>query len=290
VTNIMLSGGGAVHPVRIFVPGAAHDRATTTLPVVIDWPGLGLTGAQEAAVTGYENLAQQQGFVVVHPTGAATGPVHQYSWQLTDSYDPTRDDLAFADELIDTLVSRWCADPRRIYSTGYSNGALFTARLVCERADRIAAAVLVAGVYHPAGCHPSRPVPMYAYHGTADSTIPYDGGGKSNLAGSGWPGIAGFFDDVIPDQFADFAADYGCRAPTSAVHVGRDVLRYDYTGCRDATTMRFFEIDGGGHTWPDSPAAAVLRPLGATTTTVNATADGWAFLRTQKLSSAPSQH
>ncbi len=147
---------------------------------------------------------------------------------------------------------------------------------------------MVAGVYHPAGCHPSRPVPMYAYQGTPDSTIPYDGGGKSNLATSSWPGIAGFFDNVIPAQFADFATDYGCRTPPVPVHIGADVVRFDYSRCRDSTTMRFFEINGGGHTWPDSPVAALLRPLGATTTTVNATADGWTFLKTNTLSDTPS--
>lgn len=283
VTNIMLRGGGAVHAVRIFVPSAAARAASGTLPVVIDWPGLGLTGAQQAMISNYESLAQAQGFEVVHPTGVATGPVHENSWQLVNSYDPQRNDLAFANTLINTLIAHWCGNPARIYSTGYSNGALFTARLVCELANRIAAAVMVAGVYHPAGCKPARPVPMEAYDGTADASIPYDGGGKSLLAGTGWPGIKGFFNDVIPDEFAKFAADFKCDPKPISTRIGSDVIRYQYVGCADGAPMSFFKIVGGGHTWPGSPLASVLKPFGNTTDTVNATTDGWAFMKAQSL-------
>ena len=283
VTNILLRGGGAVHAVRIFVPSALPRAASRTLPVVIDWPGLGLTGTQQAMVSNYEALAQAQGFEVVHPTGVPIGAVHENSWQLVNSYDPRRNDLAFANTLINTLIAHWCVNPARVYSTGYSNGALFTARLVCQLANRIAAAVMVAGVYHPAGCKPARPVPMYAYHGTADASIPYNGGGKLLLAGTGWPGIKGFFNDVIPDEFAKFAADFKCDPKPIVTRIGSYVIRHRYVGCANGVPMSFFEIVGGGHTWPGSPLASVLEPFGNTTDTVNATTDAWAFMKAQSL-------
>ena len=283
VTNFLLRGGGAVHPVRIFVPSVATESASGSLPVVIDWPALGLTGAQQAAVTGYESLAQAQGFVVVHPTGAPSASTHQDSWQLVKTYDPERDDVAFADTLINTLIAHWCVDPRRVYSTGYSNGALFTARLVCDLAQRLAAAVMVAGVYHPAGCTPARAVPMVAYHGTADRTIPFNGGGRSLLAGSGWPGIRDFFYNVIPDEFAKFAKDFKCDRQPRVTRIGTDVIRQDYLGCENGVPLSFFEVVGGGHTWPGSPLASILMPFGRTTETVNATVDGWSFMKTKSL-------
>ncbi len=279
----MLRGGGAVHAVRIFVPRVAAKAGSGRLPVVINWPALGLTGSQQALVTGYDPLAQAQGFVVAYPTGVPSNTSSQDSWQLVDSYAPQRDDIAFANTLIDTLIAHWCVDPARVYSTGYSNGAFFTARLVCRLADRIAAAVMVAGVYHPAGCDPARPVPMVAYHGTADTSIPYHGGGRSILAGSGWPGIKGFFDDVIPDEFAKFAADFRCNPHPTLTRIGSDVIRRQFVGCANGVPMSFFEIVGGGHTWPGSPLASVLKPFGRTTDTVNATTDGWAFMKAHSL-------
>jgi polyhydroxybutyrate depolymerase len=279
----MLRGGGATHAVRIFVPSAATKAASGTLPVVINWPALGLTGTQQAIITDYDALAQAQGFVVAYPTGVPSKESSQDSWQLVSSYDPQRNDIAFANTLIDTLIAHWCVNPARVYSTGYSNGAFFTARLVCQLANRIAAAVMVAGVYHPAGCKPARPVPMYAYQGTADTSIPYNGGGKSILAGSGWPGIKGFFNDVIPDEFAKFAADFNCEPDPKLTRIGSDVIRHEYVGCQNGVPMSFFEIVGGGHTWPGSLLASLLKPFGNTTNTVNATTDGWALMKTQSL-------
>ena len=47
--------------------------------------------------------------------------------------------------------------------------------VVLERAGRYAAVAPVAGIQNPAGCHPSRPVPVVAFHGTADPFVSYTG-------------------------------------------------------------------------------------------------------------------
>ena len=156
LTETVLTAGGGDHPVRIFVPSSF---AGAPLPVVIDWHGLGSDGTQQAIYSGYETLAEAEGFIAVHPTGLGN------TWELYDERTRTRDDLAFVDALLDLLVEEWCADPQRIYSTGMSNGGYFTARLLCERADRIAAAASVAGTYHPEGCRrhgPCRTTPTTA--------------------------------------------------------------------------------------------------------------------------------
>jgi polyhydroxybutyrate depolymerase len=234
-------------------------------------------------LTGYEGLAETEGFIAVHPTGVPGLRGGGNSWQLADGQDPTRDDLAFADTLMDTLVAEWCADPTRIYSTGMSNGGFFTARLVCERADRIAAAVSVAGTYHPDGCTPARSVPYLAYHGTADAVVPYNGGGQSVLNTGNDPALRVFFEQVMPDEFGEFAADAGCSPEPTVTPVGQDVIRHDYGGCADGTPMTFFEVTGGGHTWPSSPIADAIAVLGYTTKDVDATIDGWAFLQQHAL-------
>ena len=267
LTETVLTAGGGDHPVRIFVPSSF---AGAPLPVVLDWHGLGSDGIQQAVYSGYETLAEAEGFIAVHPTGLGN------SWELGDDQDPARDDLAFVDTLLDLLIDDWCADPQRIYSTGMSNGGFFTARLLCERADRIAAAASIAGTYHPDGCRPSRSVPFHAYHGTADTVVPFDGSGESVLAGDD-PGLRTFFEQVMPAEFAEFAADAGCTPEPASTTVGADVIRYDYADCAGGTPMAFFEITGGGHTWPNSPIAGAVSQLGATTVDVDATRDSWAF-------------
>lgn len=262
--------GGPTVGVRVYVPAGAGSEP---LPVVLNWHGLGSNGTQQALLSAYENLADDEGFLAVHPTGADN------SWELAQFDVPGRDDVAMVDDVIDRLITEFCADPTRIYSTGLSNGGFFTALLICERADRIAAGVSVAGVSHPDGCAPSRPVPFIAFHGTDDDVVPFAGGG-STLAGAGSDAAStAFFQQSMPEEFAEFAADFGCLPDPEATPVGDEVTRNDYLGCDDDVPLSFYEIEGGGHTWPGSPLGPLLTgALGRTTDEVSATRDGWAFM------------
>ena len=133
-----------------------------------------------------------------------------------------------------------------------SNGGFFTARLVCEMSDRIAAAVSVAGLYHPPECTPARAVPYQGIHGTDDEIVPFNGSGESALlAPDSPPQWRVFFEQVIPDEFAEFAADAGCEAPTTGTPVGDDVVRYDYSNCEDTTPMTSSRSSGA-----DTPGPA----------------------------------
>jgi len=280
-----LEAAGTTYPVRLYIPGDSPLAAEAggRYPLVLDWHGLGSDGFQQALLTNYEAVAEAEGFMVAHPSGggstADAGGGLQAGWELTQFDIPGRDDLAMAEKLIDHLVADYCADPNRVYSTGMSNGGFFTSRLVCDLADRIAAAVAVAGVSHPDSCMPLRPVPLMAFHGTADAIVPFDGG-TSQLEGSGAPPeLVEFFDQVMPDELAQFAADFGCDPEPEATAVSDEVTAYDYRGCSDDVPVRFVEIEGGGHTWPGAFLGAFMtEALGPTTTDVSATADGWRFM------------
>src|SRR5205814_3358644 len=87
----------------------------------------------------------------------------------------TGTDLQFVRNLLDELDRTLCVDDRRIYATGYSNGAFLSSAIACVLADRVAAIAPVAGVLSLPGCAPSRPIPVIAFHGTADPIVTYDG-------------------------------------------------------------------------------------------------------------------
>ncbi|MFN3257146.1 MAG: prolyl oligopeptidase family serine peptidase [Ilumatobacter sp.] len=268
-----LDAGGAVRDVRIVVP---NSLSVEPAPVVLNWHGLGADGASQAVYSGYEALAEEAGFVVVHATGVAGGNSPGTSWEFDGFDDPDRDDIAFVDALIDSVVADWCGDPARVYSTGMSNGGFFTASLVCHLADRIAAAVAVGGLAHPDGCTPTRPVPFLAFHGTDDDIVPFDGNGRSPLVG-----IVSdeFFSNDIAAEFAQFAATNGCAVEPSRVEETAEAIRYDYLDCADGVPMTFYELPGSGHTWPNSPTADGLPGGDFHTSDVDATVDGWEFLR-----------
>ena len=280
-STFSLSGGGLDHEVQLYVPTSFDG---SPLPVVLNWHGLGSDGSGQASLTAYESLAQAEGFMVVHPTGVPAAGDTRNSWELAQFDTPDRDDVEFAETLIDKLVSSYCADPTRIYSTGMSNGGFFTSRLVCELSDRIAAAASIGGTTHPDDCLPQRPVPYLSFHGTADDVVGFNGGGSTLISGEQPEEVAAFFDQVMPDEFAEFAADFGCTG-SETVDIGDEVTRTDYTGCESDVPLSFFTIDEGGHTWPGSPLGPALAgTFGLTTDQVNATTLSWEFFSQFSLS------
>jgi len=262
---------GITRTYRVYIPSGIGDAP---VPAVLNFHGLGSNGDEQALYTGYESLAEQETFVVVHATGAVSAV---NTWELSQFDIAGRDDVAFVGTLIDLLVADFCVDAGRVYSTGMSNGGLFSSQLICSMADRIAAAVSVAGLTRADDCEPSRPVPYMAIHGTADRVVSFDGKGPT-LLGPGDPPAGSFFAQVMPEEFAEFAADFGCDADPAVSSIGDDVIEYSYTNCDDDVAAVFYEVTGGGHVWPGSPLAANIGG-GYFTTDIDATADGWAFMR-----------
>jgi polyhydroxybutyrate depolymerase len=286
VSQFVLDAGGAEHDVRVYVP-TTHD-GTSELPLVINFHGFGSNGDQQAAFTGYEELAEEEGFVVVHPTAVPSTSEEdgRNSWETVAVDDPAKDDVAFVHELLDVLIEDYCVDETRLYATGMSGGGLFTSQLVCEMSDRLAAAVSVAAISYPQGCDPAEPVPFRAIHGTEDPTVPFDGD-PTGTRFEGEEFVEVLFSEPMPDQFAQFAEAMGCDPEGERVQTSTDVVTTTYSGCDDDVPLAFYEVVEGGHAWPSSPLAEPESPIveqltalqGYTTFDIDATADSWAFFQ-----------
>jgi polyhydroxybutyrate depolymerase len=284
LSAFVLDAGGAQHDVRVYVP-TTYD-GDSELPLVMNFHGFGSNGDQQAAFTGYEELAEEEGFIVVHPTGvpSSTDTQGRNSWETLATDDPAKDDLEFTNELLDLLIEDYCVDATRVYATGMSGGGIFASQLVCEMSDRLAAAVSVAAIYFPASCDPAEAAPFMAIHGTEDPTVPFDG----DLTGTRFesePFAELLFSTPIPDQFAQFAAVMGCDTEGERVQTSTDVFTTTYSGCDDDVPLVFHEVVGGGHAWPSSPLTEPDSPVveqltelqGYSTFDIDATADAWAF-------------
>jgi polyhydroxybutyrate depolymerase len=230
------------------------DRARP-VPLVISLHGAGGWPAQQAELTRWNRLADEEGFIVVYP--AATGV---RVW----NDEPGGRDVRFIADLLDALASRYAIDPERIYVDGLSNGGGMAFALSCGLADRIAAVGVVAGAQTLAWdeCGERRPMPAILFHGTADPIVPYRGG-PSWMAPAPFPDVASWA--------ARWAARNGCDATPRETAVAADVTRLEY--CPDVLLYR---IEGGGHTWPGGePLPEWL--FGRTSDGVDATRLEWAF-------------
>ncbi|MCP3913814.1 MAG: prolyl oligopeptidase family serine peptidase [Actinomycetia bacterium] len=279
-TTHELAGGGVESSYLLYLPPSVGPEPA---PVVLDFHGLGSNGVQQVTVSRFRTLADDQGFVVVNPTGTPAAGSGQNSWELPQlDTNPDRDDIAWVSALLDDLGNHACVDPSRIYATGLSNGGFFSSVLVCELADRIAATSSVAGITHPETCEPSRPVPMLAFHGTADDVVPY-GGGDSVLAGADSPqALHQFFAQSMPDELAQFATDFACSS-TTETELTDLISRTDYVDCDGDVSLQFHHIEGDGHTWPGS---ILLAPFVPTTLDLDATQVAWDFFQQWSLPAA----
>nr|BFF21782.1 hypothetical protein GCM10025730_53030 [Promicromonospora thailandica] len=260
-----LTSGGRERTVQLHLPdGYRADRAW---PVVLVFHGRGNTGAGTEAFSGLDALPA----VVAYGNGVVgTGDGDRQAWEGAPYSAPGVDDVAYTNDLLDTLEAELCVDTRRVYATGKSNGAGFTAILACELSDRVAAIAPVAaalyGTGHPT-CAPERPVPVIDFHGTADATIPYGGDADRGLP-------------AVRDWVGGWVDRDGCRPRPRVEQTAHDVTTTRWTGCRAGAEVTHVAVLGGGHTWPgeDSYSGG-----GYATHSIEAHEVMWEFLRDERL-------
>lgn len=252
---------------RLYVP-KSYDPTRPT-PLVISMHGGALWGAAQMDMSGWNAVADEQGLIVVYPTGFGRGGPR--AWRAGQEGSSAKD-IRFIAELIDTLKASYNVDPARIYADGLSNGGGMAFVLSCTLSDRIAAVGLVASAqFLPwSECKDQKPVPMIAFHGTEDRFTPYHGGRS-------WVAHNHIFPS-IPTFVAGWARRNRCGANPIESAVAADVNRREYTGCADDAHVVLYTIHGGGHTWPGGgPQPAWF--VGRTSKGVDASRQAWAFFQ-----------
>ena len=180
------------------------------------------------------------------------------------------------------LEAELCIDSARVFSTGISNGGQLSVRLACDLSDRIAAIAPVAGLYFPPfasdipepGCLSTRPVPVIAFHGTADMIVLFEGG--DDFLGHRQRSIE---DEIMPD----WAAHNGCASVPMEEQVTQNVRLVRYEECDEGATVELYAIDGGGHQWSDATFDRTLPRTGSTTHEISANDLMWDFFQVHPL-------
>lgn len=84
---------------------------------------------------------------------------------------PSQQELLVA--LLDHIVKTCKIDEDRIYLTGLSMGGYGSWRLAADHPERFAAVIPVCGAGNPADADKLRNLPIWAWHGTDDSAVPF---------------------------------------------------------------------------------------------------------------------
>lgn len=264
----MLSFGGLQRTYVLHVPPGPPNG------LVLNLHGAGMNGSQQAAVTGYDAVADRYGFVVAYPDGTDTTWADGRGASLPDRQGV--DDVGFLAALIDQLSREYRIPPGRVFVTGMSAGAFMANRLVCERADLVSAIAPVSGTLGATiPCTPSRPVSVMAVHGTADPVVPYEGGpmigrgGASTIVSA--PAMAERWREInrCPGPLVNDPAATG------------EIQEMAATNCADHTEVVLVRINGGGHTWPAGRFSLPVDVVGPTSLAVDASAASAEFFAAQ---------
>ncbi len=251
-----------------------YQRGAPT-PVVLVFHGGG--GYPEAMKyqTKMDAVADRHGFIVAYPAGTGVQKRRLLTFNAGNccSYavEHQIDDVGFTRAVIGDLASYLSIDPKRIYATGLSNGAILAQRLACELSDRIAAIGPVAGTMGMDSCRPTRPVSIIEFHGLADRNVPYAGGvGAGSFSRVNYRSVA----DTI-----DFWINFdGCPREPNVTVKGAATAKL-YGPCKGGTEVILWSLEGGGHTWPggDTTALEKMIRLGAVNRDISASEEMWEF-------------
>ncbi len=239
--NGTLEVDGVKREYILYVPQRYTEGAP--VPLVLNFHGYFNSAQQQLAYGDFRTIADREGFLVVHPQGLGDQRgINHFNVGWGNS---TVDDLGFAKALLDKIESEYTINPKRIYSTGFSNGGFMSYRLACELSARIAAVASVSGSITKGQlgtCNPVHPTPILQIHGTADTVVSYDG---SQL-----------FEPV--DALLAYWVAYNKTAsvpeiseiPDSTINDGSTVTYQRYENSENNIAVAHFKIENGTHTWP----------------------------------------
>lgn len=247
------------------------------LPVVIDFHALGDAARTHADLVRLADAADRHGFLLITPQALGTPAI----WNVTQ-VPLAPDDGAFVTQLLDRIAVSDCIDTARVYTTGFSVGGLMAALAACVAGDRIAAVASVAGALLPDPCPTTAPVPIIAFHGTADRVMPATGGLGEGVTDSvtspeGLAVVKNLALDPVPETLAAWAKRNGCGPEPTTSGIGRAATITQWQACDGGAEVALYTIEGGGHSWPGSVGMASLDAFGPTSLDVDANEIMWSF-------------
>lgn len=208
----------------IYVP----PGLTGSTPLVIDLHGWTSSPSAQRAISGFDSLADSEGFIIVWPYGLCN------SWNsgpkcCAPASEDNIDDVGFIRKLVARVSAQHNIDSGRIYVTGLSNGCSMTQRLANEASDMIAAAACMSLhllVPEDAGY---APVSVMTILGTNDDL--YEPGDT--------PGAL--------ENFNTWKTMNNCTGSYAVTWSSGKSVAWTYQTCDNDTEICLVTIDEGGH-------------------------------------------
>lgn len=235
-------------------------------PLLIVLHGAFSTGQEVADETGFNELAERKGFIVLYPEGIGILGFLQH-WNAGHccgkAADDAVDDMGFIDTAIGKAIRRFSVDKTRIFLVGHSNGGMLAFRYAALHPEKLAGVAAVSAAINskaedlssfPMLPVPQQPLPVCIIHGIEDDYIPFGDGKKSEQHKDR------SFSSV------DEAADYWLRAngcetiPVHSIQPNGYVNQSEWVDCSGGAPVILYAIDNWGHDWPSRQRISAAMP------------------------------
>jgi polyhydroxybutyrate depolymerase len=264
------------------------------VPIVIMFHGGGGTGRGAMRETGWTDKADKEGFLAVFPEATPPDPTQPSRFRTNGQIwndgsgrfhagQKNVPDVVFINAMIDDLIARFNVDRRRIYATGFSNGASMTFRVGAELSARIAAIAPFAGALWIKQPNLERPISLYYITGDADPLNPFEGGAPKFATGGASREMASQAKPPVREHVTTWVRLLGCQAEPKQTLTSPGVTTEVYSGGRDASEVLLAIIKDHGHVWPGGKNQLPESWVGKASDKFRATDTIWEFFERHAL-------
>lgn len=204
--------------------------------------------------------AEADSWILVFPNGtnAVDNRTGVSTWKATHcclpAFEEDVDDVAFVKSMVAQLKEKFLIDEKRIYATGFSNGAMLVHLLGAASPETFTAIAAVAGTAggFPEGVtgaeiviNPQSPLPVLIMHAWDDLIVNY---------GGGWSSASSRYDRSVYQTAKIWLDENGCNQIDADTLMNNTaygkVWEVNYTGCAEGSGVRVISMEQAGHSWP----------------------------------------
>ena len=252
--------GGIERSYYVHMPPGYEKGKPLPLLILLHGGGGGARQALENYPLG--PVADREGFILVAPNG--TGPFKRellrpwnVGWGFGYAQRNKIDDNGFIRALIGQLSREYSINPKRVYLSGLSNGAILCHYAAAANSD------LVAGIAPVVGCagggetpelsypqQPAHPVNVIMFNGAIDQHVPLNGGKQSLHSEEQARYVSS------ARQSAEFwVKANACQAEPKVEELPEQkATRYTWSGGKNHTRVVLWVLHNQGHAWPGGTA------------------------------------
>lgn len=159
----------------VYIPQSVRRNPDKKVPLVLAMHGYTCTGEIYAGNSGWYDVAEKHGFIVVFPS-ALHAKVNMPEQGLMPDWAPLNawnvflendrpDELKFFSFLLDKMIAEYPVDAHRVFATGHSWGSLMTEMLALGLTKRFAAVAPCSGAFFGGAYEKMTSLPYAAENG-----------------------------------------------------------------------------------------------------------------------------